>query len=43
MEKILSLDLTKVKPFLADHEVGYFQPMVAEAHKMIHAEDRCRQ
>jgi len=36
MSKKLTLDLTKVKPFLADHEVGYFAPMIGEAHKMLH-------
>ena len=36
MSKKLTLDLTKVKPFLAEHEVEYLQPMIAEAHKMLH-------
>jgi glucose-6-phosphate isomerase len=36
MSKTLSLDLSKVKPFLNDHEVSYMQPMVTEAHNMLH-------
>lgn len=36
MSKTLSLDLSKTKPFLQEHEITYFQPMVSEAHKMLH-------
>ncbi|MGH4126297.1 MAG: glucose-6-phosphate isomerase [Clostridium sp.] len=35
MEKILSLDLSKTVPYLGEHEVSYFQPMVSTAHKML--------
>ena len=35
MEKILSLDLSKTIPYLGEHEVSYFQPMVSTAHKML--------
>jgi glucose-6-phosphate isomerase len=36
MTKTLSLDLSKVKSFLNDHEISYLQPMVTEAHNMLH-------
>jgi glucose-6-phosphate isomerase len=36
MGKILSLDLSKTVPYLGEHEVSYFQPMVSTAHKMLH-------
>jgi glucose-6-phosphate isomerase len=36
MSKTLSLDLSKVKSFLNDHEISYLQPMVTEAHNMLH-------
>jgi glucose-6-phosphate isomerase len=36
MSKTLSLDLSKVKPFLNDNEILNLQPMVKEAHEMIH-------
>lgn len=36
MSNRLSLDLSKVKPFLNDNEVSYLQPMVTEAHNMLH-------
>lgn len=36
MSNKLSLDLSKVKPFLNDNEVSYLQPMVTEAHNMLH-------
>lgn len=36
MSKTLSLDLTKVKPFLKDDEISYLKPMVREAHNMLH-------
>jgi len=35
MEKILSLDLSKTIPYLGEHEISYFQPMVSTAHKML--------
>jgi len=35
MEKILSLDLSKTVPYLNEHEISYFQPMVSTAHKML--------
>jgi len=35
MEKILSLDLSKTVPYLGEHEISYFQPMVSTAHKML--------
>jgi len=35
MRKTLSLDLSKVVPYLGGHEVSYLQPMVATAHKML--------
>ena len=35
MEKKLSLDLSKTVPYLGEHEVSYFQPMVSTAHKML--------
>ncbi|MCB2290186.1 glucose-6-phosphate isomerase [Clostridium sp. CS001] len=35
MRKTLSLDLSKVVPYLGEHEVSYFEPMVATAHKML--------
>jgi glucose-6-phosphate isomerase len=37
MEKILSLDLSKTIPYLGEHEISYFQPMVSTAHKMLHS------
>lgn len=36
MSKTLSLDLSKVKPFLNDNEISYLQPMVTEAHNLLH-------
>ncbi|GLC31423.1 glucose-6-phosphate isomerase [Clostridium omnivorum] len=36
MAKALSLDLSKTTPFLKEHEIKYFQPMISEAHKMLH-------
>ncbi|MBK5242362.1 glucose-6-phosphate isomerase [Clostridium sp.] len=36
MEKNLSLDLSKTIPYLGEHEISYFQPMVSTAHKMLH-------
>jgi glucose-6-phosphate isomerase len=36
MSNRLSLDLSKVKPFLNDNEVSYLQPMINEAHNMLH-------
>ncbi|MCM8711878.1 glucose-6-phosphate isomerase [Clostridium sp. SYSU_GA19001] len=36
MSKALSLDLTKVKPFLNDSELTNLQPMITEAHNMLH-------
>ncbi|MBU3181550.1 glucose-6-phosphate isomerase [Clostridium psychrophilum] len=35
MKKILSLDLSKTIPYLAEHEISNFQPMVSAAHKML--------
>ncbi|HEY8891607.1 MAG TPA: glucose-6-phosphate isomerase [Clostridium sp.] len=35
MEKILTLDLSKTIPYLAEHEISNFQPMVSTAHKML--------
>lgn len=36
MTKELTLNLTKVSSFLEEHEITYLQPMVTEAHKMLH-------
>ncbi len=36
MSKTLSLDLSKVKPFLNENEVSNLQTMVTEAHNMLH-------
>ncbi|WP_026882651.1 glucose-6-phosphate isomerase [Clostridium akagii] len=36
MAKGLSLNLTKVASFLEEHEIKYLQPMVTEAHNMLH-------
>lgn len=36
MSKTLSLDLSKVNPFLNEHEILNQQPMVTEAHNMLH-------
>ncbi|MGH4050695.1 MAG: glucose-6-phosphate isomerase [Clostridium sp.] len=36
MTKGLSLNLTKVSSFLEEHEIKYLQPMVTEAHNMLH-------
>lgn len=36
MSKTLSLDLSKTTPFLKEHEIAYLQPMISEAHKMLH-------
>lgn len=36
MTKGLSLNLSKVSSFLEEHEITYLQPMVTEAHKMLH-------
>jgi len=35
MGKNLSLDLSKTKPILSEHEISYLQPMVSTAHKML--------
>jgi glucose-6-phosphate isomerase len=35
MRKTLSLDLTKVAPYLGGHEVSYLDQMVATAHQML--------
>ncbi len=36
MSTKLSLDLSKIKSFLNEHEISYLQPMVSEAHNMLH-------
>jgi len=36
MNKGLSLNLSKVSSFLKEHEIDYLQPMVTEAHNMLH-------
>jgi glucose-6-phosphate isomerase len=36
MTKSLSLNLTKVASFLEEHEITYLQPMVTQAHNMLH-------
>jgi glucose-6-phosphate isomerase len=36
MSKGLSLNLTKVTSFLEEHEITYLQPMVTQAHNMLH-------
>ncbi|MBC8063074.1 MAG: glucose-6-phosphate isomerase [Clostridiaceae bacterium] len=36
MSNILSLDLTKTMPYLKPHEITALQPMVSQAHKMLH-------
>jgi glucose-6-phosphate isomerase len=36
MSTKLSLDLSKVKPFLNEHEISYLQPMITEAHNILH-------
>jgi glucose-6-phosphate isomerase len=36
MSNKLSLDLSKVKAFLNDSEISYQQPMITEAHNMLH-------
>ncbi|MBU3112090.1 glucose-6-phosphate isomerase [Clostridium lacusfryxellense] len=35
MGKVLSIDLSKTVPYLGEHEISYFQPMVSTAHKML--------
>lgn len=35
MSKGISLDLSKVKPYVEEHEISYLQPMVVEAHNML--------
>ncbi|AJA48946.1 glucose-6-phosphate isomerase [Clostridium pasteurianum DSM 525 = ATCC 6013] len=37
MNKTLSLNLTNVSSFLKEHEIQYLQPIVTEAHKMLHS------
>ncbi|AJA49660.1 glucose-6-phosphate isomerase [Clostridium pasteurianum DSM 525 = ATCC 6013] len=37
MTKKLSLDLTKLDSFLNENEITYLQPMVTEAHNMLHS------
>lgn len=36
MKKMLSLDLSKINPYVVDHEIEYMQEMVKGAHKQIH-------
>lgn len=36
MSKAVSLDLTKVKPFLNEKEITNLEPMIKEAHNMLH-------
>lgn len=36
MEKMLSLDLSKINPYVVDHEIEYMQEMVKDAHKKLH-------
>jgi glucose-6-phosphate isomerase len=36
MTKTLTLDLLKTKPYLNDYEITQMQPMVTEAHNMLH-------
>lgn len=36
MSKPLSLDLSKIKPFLNESEITNLEPMVREAHNMLH-------
>lgn len=36
MEKRLSLDLSKTSTFLKEQEITYLQPMITEAHNMLH-------
>lgn len=36
MSNVLSLDLTKTMPYLKQHEITALQPMVNQAHKMLH-------
>jgi len=36
MKNELSLNLSKVSSFLEEHEIDYLQPMVTEAHNMLH-------
>ena len=36
MSNVLSLDLTKTMPYLKQHEITALQPMVSQAHKMLH-------
>lgn len=35
MNKKLTVDLSKTKPYLGEHEIEYLAPMVLEAHKML--------
>jgi glucose-6-phosphate isomerase len=36
MSRGISLDLSKAKPYLNDHEIEQFQPMINAAHDMLH-------
>ena len=36
MSKAISLDLSKTKPYLGEHEVASLQPMITAAHEMLH-------
>lgn len=36
MEKKLSIDLSKTSTFIREHEITYLQPLVTEAHNMLH-------
>lgn len=36
MKKMLSLDLSKINPYVVDHEIEYMQGMVKDAHKKLH-------
>ena len=36
MKKMLSLDLSKINPYVVDHEIEYMQEMVKNAHKKLH-------
>lgn len=35
MRKTLSLDLSKVEPYLGQHEISYLEPMVSAAHEVL--------
>ncbi len=36
MKKMLSLDLSKINPYVVDYEIEYMQEMVKDAHKKLH-------